>query len=1032
MTDTNPPSSEPSTGEPSAAAARLKQLIEQAGNLLPITGPITAFAFLNTLQALEDLPFDEGLCKGARLFGNQPYLAEERYRERMVQGRIQLGDIAEVLKQDLGDRGNEPLGDLGSRYDLRLAMLRYPLRTGPVEELRWFVAETDALSRFREETPPAVRKHFIDETRHWVMRDLRHGRNSIGGVRNDRVYLELGSLLERLDKSSIERWSEPTWEAFTLQSIWRICRAGSERVPAAAAETPSPRRHRNVLLEATHEDSDVLVHEVLIRFCAAFTDQGFANWALPHREQGFFRSFFAMYQNPGGPPESWLRELPAELSRISAANISPVDSILESLELLGVSPDEWDEFIPATVLALRGWAGLIYQMEIRSDRVPFPVTPGTLAEFLAVRLILERVALSYLARRTLQYEGSLKELRDVAILHPKQQKLASPEQRAFQAFQLAQVMNWLPQNLCNLSPQDWELLYSEIDSFGGLARRKLFHRAFERNFRIRALDAIALHWRKPIIPRPRPRFQAVFCIDAREESFRRHIEEVAPDTETFGAAGFFGVAMYYRGVADAHFSALCPIVVRPLYWITEEVTESFEVTNRRRAQTRRVIGAASHQVHVGSRSVAGGAILTASLGVLASIPLVARVLFPRLTARIRRTANRFFEPPGMTRLRLERKTPKPGSAADEIGLSLEEMANIGERMLREFGISSYSRLIMFLGHGSFCLNNPHKSAYDCGACTGNAGGPNARALAAILNDPRVREMLVKRGLTIPADTVFIGGLHNTCDDTVKFLDVDLLPPSHQPDLEAAKATLEKACERNAHERCRRFQSAPLDISLAAAKRHVEGRSEDLAQVRPEFGNASNAMCFVGRRDRVRGLYLDRRSFLTSYDSTKDDDKQTVLLRILSAVVPVCEGINMQYFLSYVDSPGWGCGTKLPHNVTSLLGVMDGAASDLRPGLPWQGVEIHEPVRCLFVIETTTEAMISIMNRNPVVSKILRNGWAQLAVLDPHSAEIQVFHNNQFYAYQPEAVALPTAPGSIDWYRGWRDHLGFAEIIGKNS
>ena len=29
--------------------------------------------------------------------------------------------------------------------------------------------------------------------------------------------------------------------------------------------------------------------------------------------------------------------------------------------------------------------------------------------------------------------------------------------------------------------------------------------------------------------------------------------------------------------------------------------------------------------------------------------------------------------------------------------------------------------------------------------------------------------------------------------------------------------------------------------------------------------------------------------------------------------------------------------------------MDGAASDLRTGLPWQMVEIHEPVRLLFVV-----------------------------------------------------------------------------------
>jgi hypothetical protein len=291
----------------------------------------------------------------------------------------------------------------------------------------------------------------------------------------------------------------------------------------------------------------------------------------------------------------------------------------------------------------------------------------------------------------------------------------------------------------------------------------------------------------------------------------------------------------------------------------------------------------------------------------------------------------------------------------------------------------------------------------------------------------VREILEKRGLPIPAETIFLGGLHNTCEDSLTFYDLDLLPKTHRADFESARKTLEEACERNAHERCRRFQSAPLNLTFAQARWHVEERAEDLAQTRPEFGNASNAMCIVARRQRTRGLYLDRRSFLTSYDHSQDDENHTVLARILSAVVPVCEGINMQYFLSYIDSPGWGCGTKLPHNVTSLLGVMDGAASDLRPGLPWQGVEIHEPVRCLFIIESTPEAMLQIMERNETVGRILKNAWAQLAVLDPRSSEIQVFRNGEFHLYHPESQELPTAASSTDWYRGWRDHLGFAAI-----
>jgi uncharacterized protein YbcC (UPF0753/DUF2309 family) len=1003
----------------------LRNIIQQAGNLLPISGPITAFAFLNTLQALEDLPFDQGLCKGARLFGCDPYLTEDRYREKMARGRIRTADLRVVISQDLGERANEPIATLGSRLEIRQAMLQHPLRMGPSEELQWFVAETDALKRLREEAPQAIREGFVEETRHWVMRDVRDGGGNGSRVLRDREVLM--QIIQRFGESSIERWSAATWEAFTLQVLWRVCREGVHQVEPPRAEQHPAIRHRDLLREVTGEDSDALVHELLIRYCASFTDQGLAHWQLPNRQAGFLRAFCELYRQGGGPPNRWQRGLSEELARVAESGIEPIELVLESLALLGIPEDEWEDFVTASLLALRGWAGMIWQMETRSDRMPLPVAEGSLIEFLAVRLILERLALAHIAHSHLGFDGSLQQLRDITREQIAARDKPTGPQRAFLIFQLAQVLGWSPVTLHDLSRKEWAALVAEVESFSSLERRRLFHQAFERRFYTQALDAISVYGKRDSSPVKAPRFQAVFCIDAREESFRRHIEEIAPDAETFAAAGFYGVAMYYRGAADAHFTALCPIVIRPKHWVVEDVVYSLEDSHMRRAKTRRALGTASHQVHVGSRSIAGGAVLTAGLGVLASIPLVARVLFPRLTAQIRKAAGQFVEPPPVTRLRLERISPNPGPEDDAIGFTVEEMANIGERMLREIGFASYSRLIIFFGHGSFCLNNPHKSAYDCGACTGSAGGPNGRALAAILNDRRVREILEKRGLPIPAETIFLGGLHNTCEDSLTFYDLDLLPKTHRADFESARKTLEEACERNAHERCRRFQSAPLNLTFAQARWHVEERAEDLAQTRPEFGNASNAMCIVARRQRTRGLYLDRRSFLTSYDHSQDDENHTVLARILSAVVPVCEGINMQYFLSYIDSPGWGCGTKLPHNVTSLLGVMDGAASDLRPGLPWQGVEIHEPVRCLFIIESTPEAMLQIMERNETVGRILKNAWAQLAVLDPRSSEIQVFRNGEFHLYHPESQELPTAASSTDWYRGWRDHLGFAAI-----
>ncbi len=1033
---------------------RLQKAIKYSAQLLPSQGPITAFVFLNTLQALEDLPFEEGLLKGAKLFGVQPYLSEDRYREKLARGRIRLDELSIVLQRDLAARPDISPSPLTTPFELRLAMLQHPLQTGPVEELRWFVAETDALTRFRDDAPPAARTKILEETKRWVMRDLRDGGDDSHrgsgphGTHDQHLH---DDLIRRFGESSIESWSDQTWEAFSLRLLWRVCREGVSHVSqasgAASAAVPltqvrpiggltPPRspvdsvlRHRDALLKATNRDSDELVHDVMIRFCAAFTDQGFAGWKLPVRDRGFYHAFCEMYRLSAGPPDRWMHGLSDELDRLEESGIGPLESIRESLDLLGVREDEQEDFVTASLLALRGWAGMIWQMEDRPDRVALAVPPGSLVEFLAVRLVLERIALQHIAADAMGFRGPLARLRESAALRNGNGHANPVEGRALQVFQLAQILGWSPLALHRLTERDWSVLVSEIEGFHELERRRLFHLAFERRFRRQALDTIAIHTRRQSQRVESPRFQATFCIDTREESFRRHLEEVAPDAETFSTAGFFNVPIYFRGVSDANFSTLCPIVVRPQHWITEEVALSLEEDNRRRAKTRKVLGTASHSVHVGSRSIARGAVLTAGLGVLASVPLVARVLFPRLTARIRQKMGSFVQAPLVTRLNFERTADPPGPEGEHVGFRVEEMANIGERVLRDIGLTyGFARLVFFFGHGSFCLNNPHKSAYDCGACSGGAGGPNARALAAMLNDPRVRSTLAGRGLNVPDDTVFVGGLHNTCSDTLTFYDLDVLPKSHQADFEAARSSLDITCQRNAHERCRRFQSAPLNMSIAEAHLHVEGRSEDLAQPRPEFGNATNAVCFVGRRHRLRGLYLDRRCFMQSYDPAQDDARLSILGRILAPVIPVCEGINLQYFFSSIDSPGWGCGTKLPHNVTSLLGVMDGAASDLRPGLPWQGVEIHEALRLLFVIETTPDGIRQIMDRDPLVGKILRNGWSQLALLDPHSHEILVYRDGEFHQYEQSLTELPKAESSLDWYRGQRDHLEFAKIV----
>ncbi len=1016
--------SDRSVSPETAVLDELRTWIERAARHLPSQGPITVFVHHNTLRAFEDLPFDEAVLKGAAIYGCQPYLSEEAFRDALARGRILPEDLSEALLEDLGDEADEPIGVIGSRLQLRRAMLEHPPRLGADAELRWLIAETDAVRRFPDETPIDVKNQLLDQTRRWVMRDYA-ARGAEAETRPDDA---VTTLLSTLNGARVEQWTDADWETFTLTLLWRVCNKGAH---AAGPPAPAvaPLRHRDVLLAASGQDADLLVHGELIRFCGAFLDQGFAAWSLPDRDAGFLQAFFSLHRD-ARPVEEWLRGLPDEIRRIEEAGLTPLRSIAESLRILGVTETEREGYLAQSLLALRGWAGILWQMETNAEWAARPAPSGTLVEYLAVRLILERLALSWLAEVFLGRPVKLRRLKRLLRRQYPRRPRSSSQQRAYLIFQLASIRGWGPADLARLSKDDWSRLVEEIESFGGVDRRRLHQRAFERHYHNQVFNAL-------VADRPtrdqgaergegRPAFQVVCCLDEREESFRRHLEEVDPDCETFGAAGFFGVAMYYRGVAEAQYRPLCPVNIKPRHYVREAPPRSLKNASRLQRMARHIIGRVFHRLHLGSRTILGG-FLTAMLGGVATVPLLARVLLPRRTARLRNLLGRIATPP-MTRLTLERGWSEPGPENGQLGFTVLEMADIVEGLLRSMGLTTgFAPLVIVMGHGSKSLNNPQKAAYDCGACGGARGGPNARAFAHMANDPRVRRVLESRGLSIPDDAWFLGAYHNTGDDGVEFFDLDDLPDSREELLGRVSAALRETRKRNAHERCRRFRSAPLSLTTEEALRHVEARTADLSETRPELGHATNAVCVVGRRSRTRNLFMDRRAFLTSYDPSIDDERGTILGGLLRAAVPVCAGINLEYYFSRVDPAGYGCGTKPPHNIASLLGVMDGAASDLRPGLPWQMVELHEPLRMLLVVETRPEILSAVLDAEPNVARLIRNDWVHLAVLDPDSPRLQVYRRGSFEPFEPTGEALPEVPSSVAWYRGWRGNLGFASI-----
>ncbi|MEZ6127504.1 MAG: DUF2309 domain-containing protein [Planctomycetaceae bacterium] len=1002
-----------------ATTDRIRRTVAAAAEFLPSQGPITAFTMLNPMAALEGISFDEAQRQVPEIYGCRPYLPESAYRRMLQQGRVSEHDLREVLLHELSYSATEIVAGLIPRVEFRVSVLQNSLLSGDDAELHWLLMETDVLSKFRPETSEENRTRLIAESRHWIA-----GRADITDNR------ELQNALRRARSSQSD---STDWEAVCLKLMWHDCCQGVGSVPLIHPPTTNRIRCNDLLKQVTGADADDLVNDVLIRFCAGFLDQGFAGWPLPDRNAGFLNAFCRLNRSGQLLQPAWLSSLKSELRRLQSTCDSPAEWIIDSLESLGVPSDAQEDYLRATLLALRGYAGMLWQTEVRPDRVHVPSPPGTLLEFVAVRLLLDRLAVEFLAQQSMSWNRPLSELQSKLQSQLSTHQTISNEQYAYRIFQCAQVNGWGPSTLAALKKSDWKELIQELAQFSEHERQRVFHIAFERRYACEAMDAVIARVSRPPVKPTTPLLQVSCCIDAREESFRRHIEEVSPDVQTYGAAGFYGIPMYYRGLGDAHFTALCPVIVKPTYWVVEEPVYSMEEVARAKARARKALGTAGHRILEATNRSVGGAFVSALLGPLATAPLVGYTVFPRATAKLHTAASHFVAPPQVSRLRLERdEAQAPGCDDDGLGFTVAEMAKLGGKLLRDIGLTdNFAPIVLFLGHGSSCLNNPHKSAYHCGACSGGSGGPNARTMAAMLNDTRVRRLLAQEGLHIPDETYVLGGLHNTGTDEITFYDLELLPSQHTKYMQQIRDILSRACERNAQERCRRFESADFDIEPGPAMNHVQDRSQNLAETRPEYGNCTNAMCFVGRRERVRGLFMDRRSFLQSYDPTTDDAAHGILAGVLGAVIPVCEGINLLYTLSAMDSQGWGAGSKLPHNATSMLGVMDGSASDLRAGLPWQGVDIHEPMRLLFIIETTPQAMLSIMDRNSTIDRICRGNWVQLAVLDPESSEIKYFSGGRFVLHEPQRRMISIVEQSTDWYRGSRDHLPFA-IVGERN
>jgi uncharacterized protein YbcC (UPF0753/DUF2309 family) len=564
--------------------------------------------------------------------------------------------------------------------------------------------------------------------------------------------------------------------------------------------------------------------------------------------------------------------------------------------------------------------------------------------------------------------------------------------------------DWNPLEVDKNSIRD---LFSAVEPTELDEVKRIWQEAYEWTYYNEVLNGLK---EKSVVDEKSPELQGIFCIDDRECSIRRYIEEGHPGVQTFGTAGFFGVEFYFQPYGSDFRTKVCPAPMTPKFLIKEQAIEA----------------KSNKEYHFDTRSygLVFGWILTHTMGFWSGLKLALAIFKPSMnTVAVSSSGHMHAD----SSLIIENTDGKVTVDGLSIGFSVDEMTDRIHALLMSIGLNrSFAPLIYIVGHGSSSSNNTHYAGYDCGACSGRPGSVNARVMSHIGNHPIVRRKLKERGIEIPENTQFIPVLHDTCRDEFSYYDLTDLTKRNKEKHLVNTRLFDQALDFNATERSRRFVVMNSRKAVGKVHDNVKLRSVSLFEPRPELNHATNTLCIVGRRAFSRGLFLDRRSFLNSFDYEVDPDGK-YLLGILNAVAPVCGGINLEYYFSRVDNQKLGAGTKLPHNVMGLIGVANGIDGDLRTGLPSQMIEVHSPMRLLVIVEHLPEVVLKTIQTNPATYEWFLNSWVNLVAFHPIEKQFYQFIGGAFTPYPLPHEALTRVDDAMKFVTTELEDLPVVEL-----
>jgi uncharacterized protein YbcC (UPF0753/DUF2309 family) len=571
----------------------IRALIRLASEIIAYYWPMRTFVHHNPLHGLEVRHFDEATGQALEWLGGKGYLADEIFREYCRSGRILPHHLDLALKP------------LALEQSVKLAA-----RT---------VTHFEALRAclLHDIDPPA------DETLEFRIR--RHpDRTAIAGLAD-----RLGSILE----------------------------AGrSQRNPA---DKTAPGKSATLAAWCDqHLGTRIadLINRELIKWCEAFLDEGHATWSMPGRERGFYRAWKFLAEREWSP--CGITGSREKLARLPAL---PEDALLESLAVLGILPDAWQDYLGFHLRALSGWAGFIKWRADQTDYEWQRSYPIDLLQYLAVRVWYERELVQKVCAEGPGIAGNIAAISDYAqslgVPTIKGTDIRVARRAAWRLAMLAEALEIDILHMMETAAEDLRLLWTWIDDFPESKRGPVWLKAFETGYQEELIAKLSSNlgepedaFPEPVLPgetgrqrqadaafRPddranpapatvRPQAQAVFCIDVRSESLRRHLEALG-DYETFGFAGFFNAAIRYQALGSHHETDQFPVILKAKN-LVREIPRTYQGQRllKHRARTQSV-DAAHALLHDLKENVATPYVMVESVGWFYSLPMIGKTIF---------------------------------------------------------------------------------------------------------------------------------------------------------------------------------------------------------------------------------------------------------------------------------------------------------------------------------------------------------------------------------------------------------------------